>query len=49
MKDLTTAESSYIKVILESESWRFTSTKAKFGVFNSSGNPREYSIKLTEI
>jgi hypothetical protein len=52
MRDLTTAEdlgSSSIKVILESESWRFISTKAKFGVYNTSGVPRSYSIKVTEI
>lgn len=48
MRDLTTAAEdlgeSSIKVILESESWRFISTKAKFGLYNTSGKARDYTL-----
>jgi hypothetical protein len=50
LKELTTAEdlgSSSIKVILESESWRFISTKVKIGIYTS--DPKEYNVKITEI
>ena len=40
---------STLRVILESESWRFISTKAKIGVYNKAGEPREYTVKVTEM
>jgi hypothetical protein len=41
--------SSSIKVILESESWRFISSKACFGIFNKAQEVREYTVKVTEV
>ncbi len=55
MRELTTSgaaedvHSSSLKVILESESWRFISTKAYFGVFNLAKEPRKFTLKITEI
>ena len=40
---------STLRVILESESWRFISTKARIGLYNRSVQPREYKVKFTEI
>ena len=42
-------ESAGIRVILESESWRFISHKAHLGLYNKSGRPREYTLKITEM
>lgn len=40
---------STLRVILESESWRFISTKAKIAVYNKAEEAREYTVKVTEI
>jgi len=40
---------SSLNVVLESESWRFISTKARIGVYNKSGKSREYKVKVTEL
>ena len=40
---------SSLNVILESESWRFIGTNARIGVYNKSGSPREYKVKVTEL
>ena len=40
---------SSLNVVLESESWRFISTKARIGVYNKSGQSREYKVKVTEL
>jgi hypothetical protein len=41
----------YIKVILQSESWRFVSRKAHIGLHNKrgDGSSRQYTLKLTEL
>jgi hypothetical protein len=38
-----------VKVILESESWRFISTKARIGVYSKADSSREFTIKVTEL
>ena len=48
-EESATGEDRGIKVILESESWRFIGTKAHFGLYNKSGSPKQYTFKLTEI
>lgn len=46
----TTSESNNgLKVILESESWRFISSIAHIGLHNKSGSTTDYTIKLTEL
>ncbi len=40
---------STLRVVLESESWRFINTKARIGVYNKSGDTREYKVKVTEL
>lgn len=40
---------SGIKVLLESEAWRFVSAKAHFGLYNKSGLERSYKFSVTEI
>ncbi|CDW84668.1 sam-dependent methyltransferase [Stylonychia lemnae] len=42
-------QDSGIKVLLESEAWRFVSNKAHFGLYNKSGQDQIYKFKLTEI
>jgi hypothetical protein len=37
------------RVILESESWRFVSTKVHIGLHNKCGIPRDFTIKITEL
>ena len=38
-----------IKILLESEAWRFVSNKAYFGLYNKSGEEKAYKFKVTEI
>ena len=38
-----------IHLMLETESWRFISEKAHFGIYNSSGTEKEIEFKLIEI
>ena len=38
-----------IRVIIESESWRFISHHAHIGIHNKSGKPEEYKVKITEL
>lgn len=43
------SKSEFIRVILESESWRFVGRKAHIGVYNKSGTPHPYTLKVTEM
>ena len=47
--DQNQSEDTNLNILLESESWRFVSTHARFGLYKLSSDPRKYQFSLQEI